>query len=154
MISKEEIIQIAEEALEGTDRFIVDVLVKIDNRILVFIDSDTSVTIADCVALSRFIEKHFDREEEDFELRVSSSGIDQPLRMFRQYKKAIGRQVEVKTKEEEIKTGVLLSVSEEAIELEERIIKQYNKLKKEVAGERFTIPVSHIEEIKEIIDFH
>lgn len=154
MIRKEEIIELAEEALEGTDRFVVDVLVKIDNRILVFIDSDTSVTIADCVALSRFIEKHFDREEEDFELRVSSSGIDQPLRMFRQYKKAIGRQVEVKTTEEEIKTGVLIAVSEETIELEERIIKQYNKLKKEVKGERFTIAVNQIEEIKEIIVFH
>ncbi|MBZ0244248.1 MAG: ribosome assembly cofactor RimP [Bacteroidales bacterium] len=154
MIRKEEIIELAEEALEGTDRFVVDVLVKIDNRILVFIDSDTSVTISDCVALSRFIEKHFDREEEDFELRVSSAGIDQPLRMFRQYQKAVGRRVEVKTTADEIKTGVLLAVSEESIELEERIIKQYNKLKKEVKGERFTIAVDQIEEIKQIIDFH
>ncbi|MCK9452552.1 MAG: ribosome assembly cofactor RimP [Bacteroidales bacterium] len=154
MIRKEEIIELAEEALEGTDRFVVDVLVKIDNRILVFIDSDTSVTIAHCVELSRFIEQHFDREEEDFELRVSSAGIDQPLRMFRQYKKAIGRQVEVKTTDDQVLTGVLLTVSEEALELEERIIKQYNKLKKEVKGERFTIAVDQIEEIKEIIDFH
>lgn len=154
MIRKEEIIQLVEAALEGTDRFVVDVLVKIDNRIMVFIDSDTSVTIAHCVALSRYIEQNLDREEEDFELRVSSAGIDQPLRLFRQYKKAIGRKVEVKTSKDGIKTGVLLAVSEDAIELEERIIKQYNKLKKELKGEQFKIALDQIEEIKEVIDFH
>ncbi|MDA3944532.1 MAG: ribosome assembly cofactor RimP [Bacteroidetes bacterium] len=154
MIRKEEIIQLAEDLLEGTDRFVVDVLVKPDNRIMIFMDADSAVTIDHCVELSRYIEQNLDRDEEDFELRVSSAGLDQPLQLLRQYKKAIGRKVSVKTAEDEIKKGVLITADEKEIQIEERIVKQYNKLKKEVKGDTFTIPLDQIEEIKEVIDFH
>ncbi|MBU1370991.1 MAG: ribosome assembly cofactor RimP [Bacteroidetes bacterium] len=154
MIRKEEIIQLAEDLLEGTDRFVVDVLVKPDNRIMIFMDADSAVTIDHCVELSRYIEQNLDRDEEDFELRVSSAGLDQPLQLLRQYKKAIGRKVSVKTAEDEIKKGVLIAADEKEIQIEERIVKQYNKLKKEVKGDTFTIPLDQIEEIKEVIDFH
>jgi ribosome maturation factor RimP len=56
MITTNHIKNLAEEALTGSDRFIVDVLVKPGNRIYVFIDSDTSVLIEHCVELSRHIE--------------------------------------------------------------------------------------------------
>lgn len=83
MIAKEQIISLAEEALKDTDRYVVDVTVSSDNVIEVYIDSDTSVTIDDCVEASRYIEEHLDRDAEDFELSVSSAGIDEPLLVVR-----------------------------------------------------------------------
>ena len=156
MIQKQDIVTLAEQCLEGTDRFVVDVLIKPDNLILVFIDADSAVTIDHCVELSRFIEKHFDREEEDFELRVSSSGLDQPIKMLRQFKKAIGRSVIIKFKTEEMDnlSGELLAADETEIRIQEITIKKLNKLKKTVKGEILTIPFSEIEEVKEVIDFN
>jgi ribosome maturation factor RimP len=80
MIDKESIVREIETALLDTDRFIVEVKVKAGNRITVLLDSDTQITIADCVAVNRHIESVFDREVEDYELTVSSSGIDQPYK--------------------------------------------------------------------------
>ena len=84
MITKEQILNIAEECLEGSDRFVVDVNVDKNNVIDVFIDADTQVTIENCVELSRFVEEHLNRDVEDYELNVSSAGIDFPLKKLRQ----------------------------------------------------------------------
>ena len=56
---------------------------------------DDSVTINDCVELSRHIESNLDRENEDFELNVSSAGLDQPFKVFRQYLKNINKDISV-----------------------------------------------------------
>jgi ribosome maturation factor RimP len=96
--------ELVDRHLSGTDRFLVDVLIKPGNRIYVFIDGDHGVTIDDCVKISRMLEAELDREREDFELNVSSSGADQPLRMPRQYPKNIGRSLHIKLAEpQEIK---------------------------------------------------
>lgn len=95
MINIDKIKDIAESQLEGTPLFLVDINATPGNEIEVVIDSDGSVDIDDCVALSRAIEERFDREKEDFELTVTSAGIGQPLKLPRQYKKLIGSPVEV-----------------------------------------------------------
>ena len=99
MIDAVRIREIAEAQMDGTDLFVVDVRVAPGNGIEVVVDSDTQVGIDRCVALSRAIEASLDREQEDFELTVTSAGIGQPLRMLRQYRKLIGREVEVVLKE-------------------------------------------------------
>lgn len=86
---------IAEEELAEGSLFLVEVNITPGNEIEVVIDSDGSVDIDDCVALSRAIEERLDREEEDFELTVTSAGIGRPLRLLRQYRKLIGHPVEV-----------------------------------------------------------
>ena len=93
MILKEDIEKLADEFLYGTDMFIVKLNVGSDNKITIYIDGDNGVTIDDCVGLSRFIENEYDRETEDFELNVSSAGIDQPFINLRQYLKNIERPV-------------------------------------------------------------
>jgi ribosome maturation factor RimP len=118
MIDKTQIEGLAERHLEGTDKYIMDVQVKAGNVITVVIDSDTSVLIEDCVRLSKAIESSLDREEEDFELRVTSYGADQPLKLKRQYVKNIGRQLTVIQKDEQKLTGTLVEVGEDAIRLE------------------------------------
>ena len=95
MIEKIKVLELVSEALEGTDKFLVNIKITPDNRIFVDIDGDSGVTIDDCIALSRAVEGRLDREDEDFELNVGSAGVDQPLKLTRQYIKNVGRDVEV-----------------------------------------------------------
>lgn len=77
--------------------FLIDFTIGSDNKIKVVIDGDHGVTVADCVKISRAIEHNLNREEEDFSLEVASAGAGAPLIMPRQYKKNIGRKLEVET---------------------------------------------------------
>lgn len=145
MIKEEYIKSLAAEHLKDTNKFIVSVKVKPGNKIMVFIDADSNVSISDCIQLSRFIESHLDREKEDFDLEVSSAGIDFPLSMERQYKKNIGKDVKVTLTDGATKKGLLSSFSDQGIEIVETIIEKINK-KKEV----IKVPVFlKFEQIKE-----
>jgi ribosome maturation factor RimP len=118
MISKQKIADLIEEYLTGTDKFLVEFSVSTSNQIIVFIDGDNGVTIEDCIALSRKIESNLDREIEDFELNVSSGGLDIGLRVNRQYVNNIGRMVDVKLNDGTKFTGDLKAVDDHAITLE------------------------------------
>ena len=106
MIDAVRIREIAEAQMDGTDLFVVDVRVAPGNGIEVVVDSDTQVGIDRCVALSRAIEASLDREQEDFELTVTSAGIGQPLRMLRQYRKLTDATGEAITVEYQEKAAV------------------------------------------------
>ena len=95
MIDKFKVLDLIKDALEGTEKYLVNMKITPDNRIFVDIDGDNGITIDDCIELSRLIENSLDREEEDFELNVSSAGADSPLKMPRQYKRHIGRNLSV-----------------------------------------------------------
>ena len=146
MITEKQITELIEEALAGTDRFPVDVSVKPGNRILVFIDSDTSVSIMDCIKLSKFIESHLDRETEDFELNVSSAGLDQPYKLLRQFSKNIGREIAVLLVDKTKISGKLTAADENGIQ-----VLEIKKVKKEITETEHRIPFSEIKEAKEII---
>ena len=150
MINNEQINNIVEAYLEGTDKFIVKLTVSKDNLINLFVDGDHGITIDDCVKLSRHIENSLNRDDEDFELRVSSAGIDLPYMMLRQYTKNIGRKIEAKLKDGTKKRGELVSADSEKIEIIEDI-KGKGKKKKIVPGEKLEIPMSEIMETKSII---
>jgi len=116
MIEREKIEELIDEKLKGTDRFLVELIISETNYIQVFIDGDTQVSISDCVDISRQIESNFDREEEDFELHVSSAGLDLPLRKKRQYSKHLNKMLKIKTQDG---TKILLrleSVNEDGVE--------------------------------------
>jgi ribosome maturation factor RimP len=127
MINKETVSQLISEALEGSDKFLVDFTIKTGNNIQVYIDGDNGVTITDCKMLSRHIESSLDREEEDFELHVSSSGLDKPLKLHRQYLKNIGRKIQVVLNEGAPVTGTLLEVTEESLTIEKELKKKKKK---------------------------
>ena len=115
---------------------------------MVFVDSDTLLTIADCAGLSKFIESHLDREAEDFELSVSSPGIDMPYRNVRQYLKNIGREVSVVTNDGIKRIGTLVTADQQGIELLEVL-----KVKKVITELHHRIEYADIKETKEIITF-
>lgn len=153
MITKEQIIELASEALENTDRFVVDLAVSRSNVISVYIDADSSVTIEHCVELSRFIEGRLDREVEDYELSVSSAGIDYPLLKHRQLNKYIEKELEILNSEGVKKVFKLLSFDEDKIDVQEAIIKKLGKLKKTTYSEVTELFFKDIKEIKPYINF-
>jgi ribosome maturation factor RimP len=117
MIDRNLIIQLTEEKLK-TDQFIVEVTVSQANQISVLLDSDTGITIDDCIKVSRHIEVHLDREAEDFELQVSSSGLGQPFKVARQYIRNLEKEVEVVLTNGQKQTGILKGVNESGFDLE------------------------------------
>ncbi|WP_253271466.1 ribosome maturation factor [Flavihumibacter sp. ZG627] len=124
------------ELLEGdTDNFLVDLRVKPGNNIKVFMDADSGISIARCVSINRALYKKIEEAawfpEGDFSLEVSSPGLDEPLKLLRQYRKNLGRSVEVTMKDASRIEGKLLEVTEDGIVVEE--IKGKNKKKEVIA---------------------
>ncbi|HBZ67726.1 MAG TPA: ribosome assembly cofactor RimP [Bacteroidales bacterium] len=126
VIDKNQIIELADQFLEGTKLFITEVRIKPVNRIVVMIDGDEGVRIDDCVALSRFIESKFDREADDFELTVTSAGIGEPLKFNRQYIKNIGRTIQVELTDDQVIEGQLITADEETITIERMVKEKIN----------------------------
>ena len=116
MINKEQLVILCEEALANTDRFLVEVKVKPNNVIEVYVDSDTAVNIDHCAELSRFVNEKLDRDVEDYELSVFSWGLSGVLKMDRQLRKYVGKDVEVKTKEAGKMQGKLVSFDNDKVE--------------------------------------
>lgn len=124
MIDNSLIKTLALKYLEDKECFLVDVNVSADNRIVVEIDSDTSVSIDFCIAMSRYIESELNRDVEDFELEVGSSGLTEPFKLVRQYVKNIGNEVEVLTADGRKLKGLLTDATEDYFLLEtERDVK-------------------------------
>ena len=117
MITKEQVSTLCEEALAGTDRFLVEVKVKPSNVIEVYIDSDTAVNIDHCAELSRYVNEKLDRDVEDYELSVLSWGLSGALKMDRQLQKYVDKDVEVKTKETGKMQGKLVRFDAEQVEI-------------------------------------
>ena len=153
MITKDQITELSNEALENSDRFVVDITVSKSNVINVYIDADSSVTIDHCVELSRFIEGRLDREVEDYELSVSSAGIDYPLLKHRQLNKYIEKELEITTFEGLKKVYKLISFNEEQINVQEAVIKKLGKLRKIVYTDASELSFKDIKEIKPYINF-
>ena len=116
--------------------FLVEVRILPGNNIQLFIDGDQGVTIDKCVAINRSLYKQLEENSlfsgADFSLEVSSPGLDEPLKLLRQYQKNLGRHVEVVLKDGTKKEGKLESATDQGIIVEEKIGK-----KKEVLQHNF-----------------
>lgn len=151
---KNRVTELLNEALEEDGSlFLIDFSISTDNRIKVVIDGDEGVTVQDCIKISRAIEHNLDRDEVDFALEVASAGATAPLVLPRQYRKNVGRKMEVKTPYDTIE-GNLTEVTEEGIILEwkAREPKPIGKGKVTVRKKQ-EIDFSDIKEAKVILKF-
>lgn len=132
--------------------FLVDVKVKPTNQVKVYLDADTGVSIDRCVTYNRLLYKELDASglfpPGDFSLEVSSPGLDEPLKLLRQYRKNIGRKVEVTPLEGVPVQGELRLVSDDAITL---AVEQGKGRKKETVNKE--IPLSGIKTVRVMIVF-
>ena len=107
--------------MKDTGLFLVSVKAGNGNRIAVLADRKEGITIDECAAIHRHIENNLNREEEDYELQVSSPGLDMPFMVIEQYLKNEGKKVEV-TDNDGIKyTGILKNVTAGGFELEAEV---------------------------------
>ena len=112
------------ELKSSEDVFLVELKITPGNDIKVFLDADNGITIEKCTKLNRALYKHMEETamfpDNNFSLEVSSPGIDEPLKLNRQYLKNIGRKVEVTLTDETKKEGKLIAVTQDEITMEER----------------------------------
>ncbi|MDT0646958.1 ribosome assembly cofactor RimP [Zunongwangia sp. F260] len=151
---QERVEKLLDEAFEeNKSLFLISLEINSNNQIRVVIDGDQGISVNDCIEISRKVEHNLDREEEDFSLEVTSSGVSEPLSLPRQYKKNIGRTLQVKTADEKIE-GTLTGANEEEISLKwkAREPKPVGKGKHTVEKEA-VLPYSAIVEAKVMITF-
>ena len=154
MIDKNKVREIVGEWLEGKEYFLVDIEVTPDDRIVVEIDHHDGVWIEDCVALSRYIEEHLNRDEEDYELEVGSAGLGQPFKVTQQYINCIDKEVEVLDADGMKYKGTLLRVEEPQFTiLTQEKQKQEGKKRPVLVNVERTFSMDEVKYCKYIIDF-
>lgn len=130
-----------------SDCYLVELSTNNSNKIDVYVDSDSGMTVGKCAKISRYLERFLDEKifiDTKYTLEVSSPGIDRPL-IPRQYFKNIGRNIEIINDNNEIINGILESVDENGIVLVEKIKKEINQI---------NIGFENIKEGKIIIKFN
>lgn len=140
-----------ETLLEG-DMFLVDMKVKPTHNIKIYLDADSGLGIEKCIKINRALYKMIEEaalfQDGDFSLEISSPGIDEPLKLHRQYRKNIGRKVEVLDLEGVKKEGKLIAVTDDLITIE------YVEGKgKKAVTHQLDIPFSSIKQTKVQITF-
>ncbi|MBQ0022088.1 MAG: ribosome assembly cofactor RimP [Prevotellaceae bacterium] len=154
MIDKNKVKELVNEWLEGKEYFLVDATVDTQNKITIEIDHKDGVWIEDCCELSKFVEEHFDRDVEDFELEVGSAGIGQPFKVLQQYINSVGYDVELLTADGKKMEGSLKSADEKGFVV---TVQEKQKLegKKRPVIVDVDIPFAYdeVKWVKNIIDF-
>lgn len=147
------VVELVEQFIDNDEVFLVEVNVKGkpgNQKIQVFIDADQHIDIEECTKISRKLSNELEERdviEGRYVVEVSSPGADKPLKLFRQYPKHIGRELEVVTKENKKYQGVLLGIFDKEIELS---IKS-SKVKKDLSSETLKLSFDEIEDSKVVI---
>ncbi len=152
MINTEKIKKIIADWIEDKDIFFVALSIGFGNTIKVLLDKPEGITIDECVLISRMIEAKLNRDEEDYELQVSSPGLGMPFMVIEQYHKNIGNKIEVITLDGLKNKGILNKVTDKGIELgiETRVKKEK---KKKVIHKNIYIDYNQITTAKTVIAF-
>lgn len=154
MIDKQLLTQTVEEAIKDTDLFLVDIQVNPANMIVVEVDSINGVDIETCIAITRKIESVFDRDIEDYELEVGSSGLTSPFKVRQQYIKNIGNEIEVLSKDGRKQHGVLTQVDDEGFTFEiEKKVKEPGAKRPSLVKEPVTYRFDETKTVKYLINF-
>ena len=153
MIDKEIVKRLVKEKLDDK-MFLVEISVNERNVINIFVDSYDGLTIEQCVNISRHVEHSFDREEEDFELQVSSPGLSEKFKVKEQYIKYVGRAINVVTESDTELEGVILAATDEGIILEtsSRELVDGHK-KKQLVVKQHHLKYNEIKSAKAVISF-
>jgi ribosome maturation factor RimP len=136
MLSKDTILELISDKVAEKELFIVSLNISTSNNVKLVVDSMKGIGIKDCVDLSRAIEHNLDRDTEDFELEVSSAGLNEPFKVREQYEKNIGREVEVISEDGRKEKGTLIRADEAGfcIEQEKRVKVEGRKKKQKITN--------------------
>lgn len=150
-----EIIDAVGDAIVARKCFIVEINVSKDNDVEIVIESeDSNVVLDDCVEISRRFEECFDRSVEDYSLTVTSAGLDQPFKVLKQYRKAVGTQVEAALKGGRKFVAELVGAGEDAVTLKYTLREAVEgKKKKELVEHCDSFGYDELNYVRPHIDF-
>lgn len=148
MINKNDIKDLLVSNLKE-EHFLIDVAVGTSNQIQVYIDSLDGLPISECIFYSKLIEEHFDRDTEDYELNVSSGGLDLPFIVAQQFEKYLGLDVELIALDGKKHIGVLKDYDGKIVTIEVEVKEQVEgKKRKELVKKDLVFDIE--EQIKTI----
>ena len=154
-MDKERILQVVEPEAAGRGCFVVEVTARAANDIEIVIEKETgSVDWEDCAALDAVVHAAFDQDVEDYALTVSSAGLDRPFKVFRQYLKALGTQVDVKFRGGKRLIATLVAATEETVTLHYTALEAVEgKKKKEKVEHEECFPLAEINSVTPYVEF-
>ncbi len=155
MITEQRIEETVNVLLNNTPHFLTEVEITPMGKVFVFIDSFEKFTIEDCITVNRGIRKELGEAMDDFDLTVSSAGMDRPFKSMKQYHKNLDREISVLTTEGKKVEGILKRVTDEGLELLEmpKPAKKGMPVKKGAEAKTHEINFSDIKEAKRVITF-
>jgi ribosome maturation factor RimP len=143
---KQKIEDLVESRLQGSDNFLVEVKVS-PAKITVSLDHPKGIKLDDCISMNRFLQKELEQTDifERHELEVGSPGMEEPLKVLKQFSKRIGQKVNVLTYDGMKRTGTLVAADETLLTLDEEMaVKGGRKNEKQI--KRLEIPFTQIKE--------
>ncbi len=154
MIDKNVVKKLVDEWLDDKEYFLVGIEISQNDKIVVEIDHADGVWIEDCVGLSRYIEDHLSRDEEDYELEVGSAGLGQPFKVAQQYINFIGKEVEVLDAGGKKYQGVLKSVDGDSfvVTINEKVMVEGKKRPQKMDVDH-TFDMNNVKYTKYLISF-
>ncbi len=153
MAEKSTIEKIVREFTATTGIFLVAVRISATGKITVLVDRKEGITIDDCADLSRFIESRLDRDVEDYELQVSSPGLDMPFLVVEQYYKNEGKEIEVLSDDGKKYKGILKNVTSGGFELETSVKEKNSSRSKATVIKDISFNYEQVKSAKEIVTF-
>jgi ribosome maturation factor RimP len=154
MISKEKILNLINDLLKEKKIFLVSLDVSPSNSIRLVIDTMKGITINECAKISRTIENGLNRESADFNIEVTSPGLDTPFKVREQFVKYTGQEVEVILKTGQKTNGILIHVNDKGFVIKrEKKIRVDAKKKEQRIEERINFTYDSVSKVKNVIKF-
>ncbi|MFB6257155.1 MAG: ribosome assembly cofactor RimP [Flavobacteriales bacterium] len=152
MIEEEEVKQLVESVVQERSLFLVDVQVHPDDRVFVEVDRMDGISVEDCGALNQKVRQALEEKGENFEVNVASPGLDEPFKVSHQFKKNLGQEVSVLTRNGQQIKGVLDEVDGEGIRVRTRKKERVQgKKKKELVEREHRFAFDELKETKAVI---
>lgn len=150
---QQQIQALVEEKISGTDNYLVEVKVS-PSKIIVIIDHPRSLSLDECVAVSRFLQDRLETTDvfEKHELEVSSPGMEEPLKVLQQYHKRMNHRVAVVTFDGRKRTGILKEATGNGIVIDEEVTIK-NGSKKSIELRELPLTFEQIKETRVLFSF-
>ncbi|MFB6306272.1 MAG: ribosome assembly cofactor RimP [Flavobacteriales bacterium] len=153
-MNEKEIKSYINEAINGTEIFLVDVKINVNNIVYIEVDEEDSISIEQCAELSRILNEKIGEKADEYEINVSSPGLSSPLKVMKQYEKNIGNKLNIKTQEGKKIKGKLEKVNNEQITLTARVKeKKKNSKVKNWVQKTVHLDINDIKEAKQVLPF-
>lgn len=155
MVTRTQIEEALNPLLEEHKLFLVELNMGTDGIIKIEADGFTSITIDQCVTISRYLRNHFGERADDYEITVSSPGLEKPFRHFNQYLKNLEKSVEVVTADGTKISGKLTTAEADFVIIQEyKRLNPKNKALKPTLSDKMTrVDMNQIKSIKKMIIF-